>query len=364
MTGYIDIRINTRLGEFQLNAELRCPASGVTALFGRSGSGKTSLINAVAGLLAPQSGRIAIGDRVLFDTDSRINLPPHKRRVGYVFQQARLFPHLNVRANLVYGMPGTGDGPGLDEIVTLLGLEHLIERRPHHLSGGERQRVAIGRAILSNPSVLLMDEPLSALDGAHRGEILDYLARLRGRLDIPILYVSHQMNEVVRLADTLAIMSDGEVAASGTVEDITSRLDLRPLTGRFEAGSVLAGTIVEHDPSDQLTRLSISTGDLWVPLLDSDPGQPVRIRIRARDVALARRIPDDTSFLNVLQGKILEIGVDQGSFVDVKIALDADTSLWARITRRSFNKLKLVTGDPIVALIKTVAIGQAYSTEA
>ena len=253
----IEIRIRKALGAFSLDVDLALPSDGITALFGASGAGKSSILNAVAGLLRPDEGRIALGEGVLFDSDARINMPVQKRHLGVVFQDGRLFPHMTVRQNLLYGARSTRTGvpPTLADVVDLLGLSKLLDRRPCDLSGGERQRVAIGRALLMKPDALLMDEPLAALDGARKAEVLPMLSELRALRRIPILYVSHQMDEVVRLADTLVLIDGGRIAAMDSVEALTSRLDLRHLTGRHEAGSVLRATVTGSDTEWGLTEL-------------------------------------------------------------------------------------------------------------
>lgn len=357
----IDIRIRKTLGAFSLDIDLAVSSDGITALFGASGAGKSSILNAVAGLLRPDAGRISLGERVLFDADARIDTPIQRRNLGVVFQDGRLFPHMTVRQNLLYGASsaGTGAPPTLDDTVDLLGLSKLMDRRPGDLSGGERQRVAIGRALLMKPDALLMDEPLAALDGARKAEILPMLSELRALRRIPILYVSHQMDEVVRLADTLVLIDGGRVAGQGTVEDLTSRLDLRHLTGRHEAGSVLRATVTGSDTEWGLTELSLGSAKLFVSTLGLELGTAVRLRIRARDVAIALTPPHDASFLNMLPATVAEIAEADGASLDVSLALsDAPDAprLWARITRRSADRLGLDLGMPVHALIKTVGI--------
>jgi molybdate transport system ATP-binding protein len=364
----IEIDVHKRLGAFELAAQFTAPSTGITALFGRSGAGKTTLVNALAGLIRPDRGRIAIDDEILFSAADGIDRPPERRRLGYVFQEGRLFPHYSVRGNLGYGMPrGQPRDPTLsfEAVVELLRLEPLLRRRPHDLSGGEKQRAAIGRALLADPRLLLMDEPLASLDLAHRAEILPFIEELRDRLHIPIVYVSHAMEEVVRLADTLVLMSEGRVAAVGTVEDLTSRLDLRPLTGRFEAGAVIRASVAGSDLVFGLTELSFPGGRLRVPHLGLPLGTPVRARIRARDVALALEHPQGLSILNVFAGRVVEIAADQGPMVDVRVDIgkpDRPVVLWARITRRSTHDLRLEVGKSLHALVKSVALDrQSFS---
>ena len=347
-----------RLGDFRVNAKFSCETSGIVALFGRSGSGKTTLVNMLAGLLRPDRGRITIDGTVLFDSESGVDLPPERRRLGYVFQEGRLFPHLSVRGNLIYGLrrvPPAERRIELDRIVALLGLSALLARRPRDLSGGEKQRVALGRALLANPRLLLLDEPLAALDQPRKEEILPFIERLRDELATPIVYVSHAMTEIVRLADTMVLMSEGRIEAVGAIDDLTSRLDLRPLTGRYEAGAVVRARVEAQDEDYGLTELGFAGGRLLVPRLDLPRGTELRLRIRARDVALAIERPRGTSILNAIPCIVRDIGAEEGSQVDLR--LDAGgAALWARVTRRSLMELNLAPGTAVYALIKAVAM--------
>ncbi len=343
--------------DISLNISGQSAISGITALFGRSGAGKTSLINLMAGLARPDRGRIALGDRVLFDSERGIDLPPEQRRMGYVFQEGRLFPHLNVRGNLEYGMKrraGNGHGLSFDRVAGLLDLGHLLERRPGGLSGGEKQRVAIGRALLSNPELLLLDEPLASLDAGRKNEILPFLERLRDDPGIPMIYVSHNMEEIVRLADVMVLISEGRVLASGDVEELLSRLDLRPLTGRFEAGSVITATLAGHDETFGLSRLAFAGGELLAPKVDLPLGTALRVRIRARDVTLATRKPVQMGAQNIYRGTILQMEPDTGSRMEV--LLDIGVPLWARLSAKSAQELKLAVGMSAYAMVKSVAI--------
>lgn len=352
----IEVDIRRLKGDFQLDATFAAD-TGLTALFGKSGSGKTSLVNAIAGLERPDMGRIAVDGNVLFDSESGIDLAPEKRRLGYIFQESRLFPHMNVAKNLGYGRRlarPTENHQEFDRIVELLDLGGLLARRPRTLSGGERQRVAVGRALLANPRILLMDEPLASLDAARKAEILPFIERLRDELSLPIVYVSHAIEEVIRIADTMVVMSDGGVAASGPVEKIMSRLDLYPLTGRYETGAVIAATIVGNDLTYGLTELAFAGNPLWVPRLDLPLGTELRVRLRARDVSLSLVRPEKTSFLNVLEGRVAEM--DGGDRPQVDVLVDVGAPLIARITRRSSENLGLKPGMPVFASIKAVAI--------
>ncbi|HSR71426.1 MAG TPA: molybdenum ABC transporter ATP-binding protein [Kiloniellales bacterium] len=357
----LEIAVEKRLGEFIINANIACQVTGIVALFGRSGAGKTSLINMLAGLLRPDRGRIAVNGETLFESAAGIDVAPEKRRLGYVFQEGRLFPHLSVRANLLYGYRHVPPGERQvheEQVVGLLGLEPLLARRPRDLSGGEKQRVALGRALLANPRLLLMDEPLASLDQERKEEVLPFIERLRDELAIPIVYVTHAMAEIVRLADTLVLLTDGRVAAVGSLDELTSRLDLRPLTGRYDAGAVLSATVVGQDAAYGLTALDFGGERLLVPQLDLPPGSDLHLRIRARDVALARKPPEESSILNVLPCRVTDIGSEPGPQVDLRLEARGG-ALWARITRRSLAELGLRVGDPVYALVKAVAIDRA-----
>ena len=354
----LEISLDKRLGALRLQAELTHPAEGVLALFGRSGSGKTSLINMLAGLLRPDRGRIVLRGETLFDSAKGIDLPAHRRRIGYVFQESRLFPHLTVQDNLLYGWrraPAQERRTGLAEVVELLGLNSLLTRRPGLLSGGEKQRVALGRALLANPRLLLMDEPLASLDQTRKLEILPFIERLRDDLKLPVVYVSHAMEEIVRLADTLVLLSEGQIVASGPLEELTSRLDLRPLTGRYEAGSVIVATLAHHDLDDDLSELDFAGGRLVVPRLDVAEGSELRLRIRARDIALASERPRGLSIQNVFPARVMDLGDEDAAQIDVRLNVGG-AALWARITSRAKRQLGLRQGSAVYALVKSAAI--------
>lgn len=353
----LQIDIELRRGKFHLQAAFGC-GSGVTALFGRSGSGKTTLINAIAGIVRPERGRIVVNGEVLFDDEQHVNLATPKRRVGYVFQEGRLFPHLSVRHNLSYGQrlkPAGERYVEFDHVVELLGLENLLERRPAALSGGEKQRVAIGRALLASPRILLMDEPLASLDIQRKAEILQYIELLHQEVRIPIVYVTHAMEEVVRLADTVVLMSEGRSIAAGGVEDIMNRLDLWPLTGRYEAGAVIETVVSRHDPEFDLTTLRFEGGELLVADLDALIGEKVRVRVRARDVSIALQPPAAVSILNILRGRLMEIAQREGPIVDVRIDIGG-TLIIARVTKRSIRRLRLEAGQEVYAMIKAISL--------
>jgi len=346
----ISIAIKKKLGAFLLDVEFEAPM-GVTAVFGRSGSGKTSVVNAVAGLLRPDEGRIGIGDAVLFDSASKTNLPVQKRRIGYVFQDARLFPHMSVLRNLSYG--GTHDA---ERVIQVLGLGDLLDRMPGGLSGGERQRVALGRALMCNPQILLMDEPLAALDVPRKAEILPYIERLRDEVKIPMLYVSHDMSEVARLATTIVVMEAGQVVTSGPVGTVLSQPEAVPLLGVRAAGAVIETKVAGRLLDDGLTELAFSGGRIVLPGILGVLGQTVRIRIPAQDVILAKEPPSGISALNVLPVTITRIEQGRGPGVAVGL-LAGNDHLLARVTRRSASRMELAVGQKIFAIIKATAVG-------
>ncbi|MFM8535679.1 MAG: molybdenum ABC transporter ATP-binding protein [Acidimicrobiia bacterium] len=346
----LDVDIEHRQGAFHLTARFQSQP-GLTALFGRSGSGKTTLINIVGGLLRPERGRITVDGQALVDTESGVFVPKHKRRLGYVFQDSRLFPHLSVRRNLLYGRWFTkasdGAASDFDSVVKLLDIGRLLERQPDSLSGGEKQRVAIGRALLARPRLLLMDEPLASLDEARRAEILPYIERLRDEAGVPILYVSHSVAEVARLATTVVILTEGALTAVGPVAEIL------PLAEASDAGAVLDAVVVQHDETFRLTMLSSTAGELQVPLLAARPGTPVRAYIRARDVMLSLRPPQDISALNVLAGTVAQIA---GNEAQADVRLDCNGAvLMARLTAKSVQRLALSPGTSVYAVIKSVS---------
>jgi molybdate transport system ATP-binding protein len=354
----LEVALRHAFGAFTLDVAFEAPP-GVTALFGRSGSGKTTVVNAVAGLLRPRAGRVALDGRLLLDSADGTFVPRHRRRVGYVFQEGRLFPHLTVRQNLAFGRwfaPRPAAPADVAHVVDLLGIGHLLDRRPGGLSGGEKQRVAVGRALIASPRALLMDEPLAALDEARKAEILPYIERLRDEVRLPILYVSHSVAEVARLATTVVALAEGRVARVGPAAEVLADPDAYPPAGRQEAGSVLRARVVGEDAGDGLTALAISGGRLWVPRVPAPRGARLRLHIRARDLILADHRPAGLSTLNALPATVTRIGAADGAAVDVGLLCGEDR-LIARITRRSQRALALAPGAACWVVFKSVAVG-------
>lgn len=339
-------------------------AARVLALFGRSGSGKSTVVNMIAGLVAPERGRVVIDGETLFDSERGINVPVEQRGVGYVFQEGLLFPHLSVRQNLQFGAArrgGASAGVPFDQVVSLLGIEPLLGRSAPTLSGGEKQRVAIGRALLSRPRLLLMDEPLAALDTGRRSEILRLIERVRDECNVRIVYVSHSIGEVSRLADDVVLMNEGAVIACGGTEEIFNRSDLRPYTGRFEGGALIEARAVRHDARYFLTTFAFDGGELIAPGVETAIGARVRIRIRARDVTLATTRPQGISVRNVIEGRVAAVEDRGGAIVEVRVRLGASESehggreLLSRISRQALDEMQLVAGQPVFVLIKAIA---------
>jgi molybdate transport system ATP-binding protein len=358
------IDVAKRLGTFSFNCDVDLPLAGVTAIFGASGAGKSTLINLVAGLHRPDRGRIALGSTVFFDTAAGVHLPVERRGLGYVFQDARLFPHLSVSANLDFGRRRARPHADrvavpFDTVVDLLGLRALLDRRPHTLSGGERQRVAFGRALLAHPRLLLMDEPLASLDAPRKAEILPYLERLRDEFAIPILYVSHALDEVLRLATALVLIDDGRVVAAGPVGEVLASPAAQSLVGGPEPGTLLFASVDAHDDRYHLSTLRCDGFILRVPRVELPPGTPVRVRIPARDVALALSRPVDVSITNRVEGAVESIGAasdGHAAHAQVLVRVGASTRLAVTITRESAERLALVPGLRVWCLVKSVVL--------
>lgn len=352
----LSVSLRHRFPGFALDAAFEAPA-GVTALFGRSGSGKTTVVKAVAGLLRPDAGRVVVNGRVLLDRAAGIEVPVNRRRVGFVFQDARLFPHMSVRQNLCYGRrfaPAGAADAGLDATAAMLGIGHLLSRRPATLSGGERSRVAIGRALLARPSLLILDEPMAALDAARRREILPWLERVRDHAAVPILYISHDMAEVARLATTLVLLEAGRVLRAGPIGAVTADPAAAALLDRQEAGAVLSARLVASEP-DGLLRLAVDGGELLVPGTHPSGPAQLRLRVRAQDVILSLQRPEQTSALNILPAQVAAL-VEEGGTCMVQLRLGTGGLLLAQVTRRSAVALGLQPGQPCFATVKSVAL--------
>ncbi len=340
-------------GTFALDARFEAPTPGVTALFGRSGCGKTTLVNVLAGLL-PAHGRIALDDAVWLDSDRGIDVPAERRRIGYVFQDARLFPHYTVRGNLLYGVPRGTAPKGFDDVVDLLGIAPLLARRPGSLSGGERQRVALGRALLSRPRLLLLDEPLASLDVSRREEVLPYLERLRDAFAIPMVFVSHQFDEVLRLATHLAVLDHGQVVATGSIGAVSLAPALRRIVGIDAVGAVMDGCVEEVQAAQGLSAVRVGAmSRLFVTSTRLSPGQRVRLQLLARDLILAVEEPRGLSVRNQLRGRVVSVTQDQGAcLVEVDIG---GATLLARISAAATRELRVAPGLDVWALVKAVS---------
>ena len=382
------LAINIRLarGDFSLRFDAELQLEGITAIFGPSGAGKTTLLRVVAGLEKGAAGRIALGGEIWQDTDRRVMVPPHERHLGFVFQDGRLFPHLSVEGNLLFaaersrrrnrgahGDSGARLGSGLigscpgrdrktgtltalehsmDSVVKALDLKDLLERAPDTLSGGEIQRVAMGRALLAAPRVMLLDEPLSALDLRRKAEIIPYIERLAGDFGVPVLYVTHNVDEVARLASSMVLLADGRMAAMGGVAEILERVELWPITGRLKAGSVLEA--VAGETCDGMTSLEVGGETLRVPAIGVSAGALVHLRVQAKDVAIARERPERLSIRNVLPARLMSIEFAEAPFVELLLDVRGQ-HLRSRVTREAVDELGLREGQSVFALIKSVA---------
>lgn len=353
----IEVGIGLDIGRFKLTADLRLPGQGIIAIFGPSGSGKTTLLRCIAGLQRAAQGRVVINGEYWQDEQRRLFLPAHRRALGYVFQDANLFPHLDVRRNLEFGLrrvPPPQRRVAWDRALELLGIGQLLARTPASLSGGERQRVGIARALLTSPRLLLLDEPLASLDTARKKEILPYLEKLHDELSIPVFYVSHAPDEVARLADHIVVLEEGRVLACGPLVETLARLDL-PIHLGEQAGVVLEGTIAQRDDAWHLARVEFGANSLWVRDSGVPVGRPARVRVLARDVSIAHT-KEDSSIVNTLRATIVDFGSDDHpALVLVRLAIDGDFLL-ARVTRRSAQHLGLVAGVGVWVQIKAVAL--------
>lgn len=352
----IEMDVKSRKGDFQLDTGFEM-AGRVCALFGPSGSGKTTLVRMIAGLETPQEGKISIAGEIVFDAENGINWTPRQRRVGVVYQNANLFPHFNVRRNLEYSIWAGRRKSRLafDKVSEVLGIGNLLERRPLTLSGGEKQRVALGRAMLSDPSILLMDEPLSALDIKRKLEILPFLEKIRDEFDIPMVYVSHSVDEVTRLADHLVVLEEGQVVAAGAIEIVLAQVNILGSGEQLEAGNLLFGRCIEYDAAHGLAKIDVEGQVVFLPAAGMETGRQVRLRIKAGDVALALVKPTGTSIQNMLECVVQDIELSGFSHAELTLAL-GNQKMRSRITRKAVSDLKLATGNNCIALLKAVAL--------
>jgi molybdate transport system ATP-binding protein len=357
----LSVAVKKRRGSFLLDAHFELPTPGVAALFGRSGCGKSTLVNVIAGLFDADAGRVALDDSVWLDSERRLCVPPERRRIGYVFQDARLFPHLGVAANLRYGerRAPAQRYVSFDAVADLLDLGSLMHRRTHQLSGGERQRVAIGRALLSQPSLLLLDEPLASLDAARRDEVLPYLEILRDQLAVPMVFVSHNFDEVLRLATYVVLMESGKTIAQGGVGEMSLNKDLRSIVGAEAVGAIVDGTVLGTDPSSGLLRVKVGRGELKVQAENAAVGTKLRVQLLARDLIVATQPPQHLSVRNILAGVITTVTSDDAESDLVAIDI-GETLIMARVTKAATRELALETGLPVWALMKAVSL-RGYS---
>jgi molybdate transport system ATP-binding protein len=360
----LEVDVRLRRGDFTLDAGFNAPTPGVTALFGRSGCGKSTLVNLIAGLLNKGEGRIALDGESWLDSRAGVRVPAEKRGVGCVFQEARLFPHYSVRGNLLYGAgraPDRGAQGRFDEVVDLLGLAALLDRRPGGLSGGEKQRVALGRALLSRPRLLLLDEPLASLDAARRDEVLPWLERLRDHLSVPMIFVSHQYEDVLRLATQILVMDGGRIVASGDVGTVSLSPALQAIVGPEALGAVLEGRVTAVDAGNGLAEVTLGNGTLRIPADGVAPGQRLRVQLLARDLILATQEPRGLSVRNQLRGRVVAIAPGSGGDL-LRIDIGGHEVL-ARITRAATQELGLVPGSEVWVLVKAVqAGGHSFAT--
>ena len=354
----IQSRFRIDYKQFALDTELEFPDEGVTVIFGRSGSGKTTLLRCLAGLERSPDGYLKFGSHVWQDESQKLFVPVHRRPIGMVFQEARLFPHLTVKDNLYYGYRRIAAGHrtiSYEQVADLMDLHPLLERRPQKLSGGEQQRVAIGRALLTSPRLLLMDEPLASLDAQRKHEILPFLMRLRQEMKLPIVYVTHSLNEVLQLVDTLVLLQEGKSVATGPANEVLSRLDLAGKTGPLTVGSVLTTTVADHEPEFGLTRVQYRGQSLYIPEQPLKEGSPLRVHLLAQDISISlgkSEVP--TSALNKLPATILEIGPTDPRGSSVNLKLDVGEPILATITRKSLAHLQLKPGMQVYATVKAV----------
>jgi molybdate transport system ATP-binding protein len=353
----LSVSVKKRRGTFMLDAQFDLPTPGVVTLFGRSGCGKSTLVNIIAGLLDADRGRVALDDDLLLDTELGLDVPPEGRRVGYVFQDARLFPHMSVAGNLHYAAKRAQGQTyvSFDAVAALLDLGFLMDRRVHRLSGGERQRVAIGRALLSQPRLLLLDEPLASLDTARREEVLPYLETLRDQLAIPMVYVSHNFDEVLRLATHIVLLESGQTIAQGGVGEMSLNPRLRAIIGADAVGAIIDGTVLGGDSSNGMARVRVGTGELWVQAANAAIGAKLRVQLLARDLIVATQSPQYLSVRNSLAGKVTTVSSDDANSDLIGIDIGG-TEIMARITKAATRDLSIAPGLPVWALVKAASL--------
>jgi molybdate transport system ATP-binding protein len=352
----LEIDAEQKLGSTTVAIQFAAPADGVLALFGPSGAGKTTTLNWLSGLLRPDRGVIRLNGETFFDSAKRINLPPERRRVAYMFQDLRLFPHLDVRRNVRYGFrraPAEERRISEDTVIDLLEIRALWQRRIADLSGGEKQRVALARALLSAPRLLLLDEPLTALDQRRKSEILPFLERIRTSLAIPTILVSHNVDEVVRLANRVAVVADGRIRKVGTIFDVFADLGLGDVLDAASAGAAIAATVGIENDGTGLSVLDFAGGQFRVPAVARSKGTAINLRVRARDVSLALNRIEGVSNHNQFQGRVTEVAAAEGPYADVLV--DIGVPIWARITRHSLRDLNISAGRRVWCLVKAVS---------
>ncbi len=357
----IEINIKQRLGEFSLDIHAQVPSRGICAIFGRSGSGKTSIINAISGLTTPDEGCIRISDSVTFDAKQKINLPPQKRNIAYVFQDARLFPHMRVEKNVLYGCKNKRDPNSqalLHEIIELLDLAPLLKRYPVQLSGGEKQRVAIARALLTEPKLILMDEPTAALDLPRKKELLSYLTKLVAKMQIPILYVSHQLDEILQLAEHLLLIEKGRVLANGALDEIWNSIHLKPWFDTDTVSTLVKVKRLENHQCYPLTKVDLAGQVLWLPLLSPDFGKVLRLRLYAKDISIAKTYPTDSSIRNILEGLVSKIDKKTDKSECLLSLAIGEFILLASITCWAADALNIKVGDRVYAQLKNACISK------
>ncbi|MBK8815107.1 MAG: molybdenum ABC transporter ATP-binding protein [Methylococcaceae bacterium] len=357
-TSAITARFQLKYGDFRFDVDLQLPGSGVTVLLGSSGCGKTTLLRCMAGLEQPPQGKFSINGNVWQDSEKNLFIPTYQRNLGYVFQDANLFPHLTVLDNLSFGLKRIKkvqtNHDKFTVVTELLGINHLLDRMPERLSGGEKQRVAIARALMLNPAILLMDEPLASLDSKRKQEVMPYLLKLQQEFNIPIIYVTHSQEEAAQLADTLVLMKNGHVQASGKVSDTLGRIDL-PLSKEKDAAVVWQAVITRHEPEYRLTNVESKGGNLSLPMTDMPLGTKLRVQIHARDVSITLQAPSQTSILNVLPATITGITDDQDGQTVVQLQA-GQLTLLSHVTRKSTQLLALKPGLPVFVQIKGTSL--------